>query len=140
MSLLGKAAAAIWQNVLAETLADCFGWHRREPMAERVAIPGSLRGRRHVAPHGTPAYSTLYGADTLEVPTCPGRRDLVRTMRHDVESGRESAQRFLVEAKPETPAGRPGIVGAHRCPGDIAAGAIETNQRKSRPTRALAPI
>jgi hypothetical protein len=38
-----------------------------------------------------------------------------------------------------TLAAQPGIVGVHWCLGDTAASAIETNEKKSQPTRALAP-
>ena len=175
MSLIGKAAVTIWHDVPLVALADYFEWHSREHMAERVAIPGFLRGRRYVALHGAPAYFTLYEAETLETLTGPdytgrlnnptpwtrrvapqltgnvrslcriersfgtGQGGLIMTMRYDVEPGRESAQRALLEAKLETLAGQPGIVGVHWCLGDTAASAIETNEKKGRPTRALAP-
>ena len=175
MSLLGKAAVTIWHDVPAETLADYFEWHSREHMAERVAIPGFLRGRRYVALHGAPAYVTLYEAETLETLTGPadpgrltnpppwtrrvapqltgnvrslcriersfgtGQGGLVMTMRYDVEPGREATQRALLDARLEALAGQPGIVGVHWCLGDTAASAIETNEKKSRPTKALAP-
>jgi len=71
MSLLGNAAVTIWHNVRPEARADYFEWHNREHMAERVAIPGFLRGRRYIALDGTPEFCTLYEAQSLAVLTGP---------------------------------------------------------------------
>jgi hypothetical protein len=49
MPLLGKGVAAIWHNVDAAVEADYNHWHCHEHMAERLSIPGFLRGRRYVA-------------------------------------------------------------------------------------------
>ena len=71
MSLLGKAAVAIWHDVPPATRADYFEWHNREHMAERVGIPGFLRGRRYTALRGQPEFFTLYEAKSLEALTGP---------------------------------------------------------------------
>lgn len=71
MSLLGKAAVAIWQDPLPEARADYFEWHNREHMPERVGIPGFLRGRRYCALTGQPEFFTLYEAESLDVLTGP---------------------------------------------------------------------
>lgn len=49
MSLLGKAAIAIWCDVEPAMRAEHDAWHSGEHLPERLAIPGFLRGRRHVA-------------------------------------------------------------------------------------------
>jgi hypothetical protein len=67
MSLLGKAALTIWHDVPAEARADYFEWQNREHMAERVGIPGFLRGRRYEAIEGSPEFFTLYEAAGMEV-------------------------------------------------------------------------
>lgn len=67
MSLLGKAAVAIWQDPLPEARAEYFEWHNREHMPERVGIPGFLRGRRCRALAGQPEFFTLYEAESLDV-------------------------------------------------------------------------
>ena len=67
MSLLGQAAIAIWHDVPAEARADYFEWQNREHMAERVGIPGFLRGRRYEAIEGSPEFFTLYEAAGMEV-------------------------------------------------------------------------
>ena len=72
MSLLGKAAVAIWQDPLPEARAEFFEWHNREHMPERVGIPGFLRGRRCRALAGQPEFFTLYEAESLEVLTGAG--------------------------------------------------------------------
>ncbi|MEI6301364.1 MAG: hypothetical protein WCR74_07960 [Betaproteobacteria bacterium] len=71
MSLLGNAAVTIWHDVPIAARADYFEWHNREHMAERVGIPGFLRGRRYVALHGAPEFCTLYEAQSLDVLTGP---------------------------------------------------------------------
>ena len=71
MSLLGEALVAIWHDVPREARADYFEWHNREHMAERVAIPGFLRGRRYSALAGAPEFCTLYETHSLDVLTGP---------------------------------------------------------------------
>jgi len=71
MSLLGKAAVAIWQDAPPEARAEYFEWHSREHMPERVGIPGFLRGRRYCALKGQPEFFTLYEAESLDVLTGP---------------------------------------------------------------------
>lgn len=71
MSLLGKAAVAIWQDPRPEARAEYFEWHNREHMPERAAIPGFLRGRRYAALAGAPEFFTLYEARSLDVLTGP---------------------------------------------------------------------
>src|SRR3990172_9336269 len=41
-------------------------WYRQEHLAERVGLPGFLRGRRGVALRGTPRYFAFYEADGVE--------------------------------------------------------------------------
>jgi hypothetical protein len=69
MSLLGKAAVAIWQDPPPEARAEYFEWHNREHMLERVGVPGFLRGRRYCALKGQPEFFTLYEAESLDVLT-----------------------------------------------------------------------
>lgn len=71
MSLLGNAAVAIWHEVPPAARNDYFEWHNGEHMAERVGIPGFLRGRRYAALHGAPEFCTLYEAQSLDVLTGP---------------------------------------------------------------------
>jgi len=66
MSLLGKAAVAIWQDPPPEARAEYFEWHNREHMLERAGIPGFLRGRRYCAINGQPEFFTLYEAESLD--------------------------------------------------------------------------
>ena len=46
MSLLGKAAIAIWCEIDVPLRAEHDAWHSGEHLPERLAIPGFLRGRR----------------------------------------------------------------------------------------------
>jgi hypothetical protein len=46
MALMGGAAIAIWSALDPGMLEEHDAWHCREHLAERLAIPGFLRGRR----------------------------------------------------------------------------------------------
>lgn len=46
MALLGKAAIVIWTEIAQDLLPEHDAWHAGEHFAERLAIPGFLRGRR----------------------------------------------------------------------------------------------
>ena len=43
MSLLGKAALAMWWDMAPEMKADFEDWHSHEHFPERLGIPGFLR-------------------------------------------------------------------------------------------------
>src|SRR6266700_8249106 len=44
MSLLGKAAVAMWWSVRPEQRAEFGDWHSHEHFPERMSIPGFRRG------------------------------------------------------------------------------------------------
>jgi hypothetical protein len=69
MSLSGKGAVAIWNDIREDTRADFFEWHNREHMPERVAIPGFRRGRRFTALDAQPEFFTLYETDDAKTLT-----------------------------------------------------------------------
>ena len=50
MSLAGKGAIIIWNDVTPEGMADYYAWHNNEHMPERLGIPGFQRGSRYVKP------------------------------------------------------------------------------------------
>lgn len=62
MSLFGTAVVAIWNDITPEGRETFIEWHNREHIAERIAIPGFLRGRRYGPEYGSPQYFTLYEA------------------------------------------------------------------------------
>jgi hypothetical protein len=66
MGLLGRGILAIWNDVAVGADAEFNHWHIREHLAERVAVPGFLRGRRYVALSGSPTYFTLYETETVD--------------------------------------------------------------------------
>jgi hypothetical protein len=69
--LRGEGVVALWNDVVPEGLAAFHAWHIGEHIAERVAIPGFLRGRRYAASDAAtaPAFFTLYEVETLVVLT-----------------------------------------------------------------------
>ena len=66
MSLAGKGAVAIWQDLIPEARQDYYEWHNRQHVPERLGIPGFRRARRFVAVHGGPQFYTLYEADSYD--------------------------------------------------------------------------
>lgn len=68
-----------------------------------------------------------------------GQGGLLMCWRYDVVAGTEDAHRALVEAKLRELVEQPHVVGAHLCIGDPAASAVQTAEKKTRPTKALTP-
>ena len=78
MGFLGKAALAVWLECLPAAEEDFDRWYVEEHMAERVGLPGFLRGRRHEAVRGSPRYFAFYeteGVDALQTPDYNERLD-----------------------------------------------------------------
>ena len=71
MALLGNGAMVIWHDLADGTKNDFQDWHSHEHLAERVGLPGFLRGRRCVAVSGAPVYCMVYEVDDLSVLTSP---------------------------------------------------------------------
>ena len=69
MALLGNGAMVFWHDLAPGTDQDYCDWHAHEHIAERVGIPGFLRGRRCSALSGPPAYFIMYEVDDLAVLT-----------------------------------------------------------------------
>jgi hypothetical protein len=67
MALLGKAAVTIWNDIRPEGREVFYAWHEQEHMAERVGIPGFLRGRRYIRIEAEIEWLTLYEATSLAV-------------------------------------------------------------------------
>ena len=60
MSLLGKAALAMWWDVSAEARAELEHWHAHEHFPERLAIPGFLRASRWTAVDDGEGFFVMY--------------------------------------------------------------------------------
>jgi len=91
MSLAGRGAVAIWNDITPEGRANFYAWHGQQHMPERVGIPGFLRGRRYAAIHGTPEYFTLYEAESPEVLSGP---DYAARLNHPTPWTTESIRHF----------------------------------------------
>src|SRR5713226_6426655 len=63
-ALLGQGALVLWLDVAPEMAREVDGWYIDEHMPERIDVGGYLRARRFVAIEGTPAYLTLFEAQT----------------------------------------------------------------------------
>jgi hypothetical protein len=58
---------AIFNNVASGREAEFEEWFQHEHLAERVAVPGFLIGRRHEAVSGQPRYFNFYVTQSAEV-------------------------------------------------------------------------
>ena len=69
MALLGKGAITTWNDVRPDGREVFYGWHEEEHIAERVGIPGFLRGRRYRRIEAEIEWFTLYETTTSDVLT-----------------------------------------------------------------------
>src|SRR5690349_13195133 len=58
---------AIFNNVAPGREADFEEWFQHEHLAERIAVPGFLIGRRHEAVAGLPRYFNFYLTESAQV-------------------------------------------------------------------------
>jgi hypothetical protein len=58
---------AIWHNCAPSRDSELDAWYQGEHLAERLAVPGFLLGRRHEASSGSPRYFTFYVTETPDV-------------------------------------------------------------------------
>ena len=75
MSLLGKAAVAMWWSVRAEQRSEFGDWHSHEHFPERMSIPGFRRGSRWSSTTDTEGFFVLYELEQYEVLTSKGYLD-----------------------------------------------------------------
>lgn len=75
MSLLGKAAVAMWWNVRTEQRAEWGDWHSHEHFPERLGIPGFRRGSRWTSALDPEGFFVLYELEQYETLTSRGYLD-----------------------------------------------------------------
>jgi hypothetical protein len=75
MSLLGKAAVAMWWNVRADQRAEWGDWHSHEHFPERLGIPGFRRGSRWTSTLDAEGFFVLYELEQYETLTSKGYLD-----------------------------------------------------------------
>jgi hypothetical protein len=67
--LLGQAVMINWSDVAPEHRPAYYGWHSREHMVGRVAIPGFMRGRRYIAAQASRDFLVCYEVENVAVLT-----------------------------------------------------------------------
>lgn len=72
MTLLGKAAVAMWWNIRPEQRAEFCDWHSHEHFPERMSITGFLRGSRWSSVENQEGFFVLYELDDYATLTSPG--------------------------------------------------------------------
>jgi hypothetical protein len=75
MSLLGKAAVAMWWNVSPEQRSEFGDWHSHEHFPERMNIPGFRRGSRWTSTLDAEGFFVLYELERYETLTSKGYLD-----------------------------------------------------------------
>lgn len=75
MSLLGKAAVAMWWSVRPEQRAEFGDWHSHEHFPERMSIPGFRRGARWTSTTDAEGFFVLYELEDYDVLTSKGYLD-----------------------------------------------------------------
>lgn len=71
MSLLGKAALAMWWDMAPETKAEFEDWHSHEHFPERMGIPGFLRASRWSSATGGEGFFVMYELESYETLSSP---------------------------------------------------------------------
>ena len=75
MSLLGKAAVAMWWTIRPEQRAEFGDWHSHEHFPERMSIPGFRRGSRWTSSDDAHGFFVLYELEQYDVLTSKGYLD-----------------------------------------------------------------
>jgi hypothetical protein len=71
VSLLGKAAVAMWWDMAPVHRVEFEDWHSHEHFPERMSIPGFLRGSRWSSSTGGDGFFVMYELDAYETLTSP---------------------------------------------------------------------
>jgi hypothetical protein len=72
MALSGKAAVAMWWDILPAQREEFQEWHSREHFPERMGIEGFLRGSRWSHIDGGTGFFVMYELASYETLTSPG--------------------------------------------------------------------
>jgi hypothetical protein len=75
MSLLGKAAVAMWWNIRPERRAEFGDWHSHEHFPERMSIPGFRRGSRWTSTLDQEGFFVLYELEQYDTLMSKGYLD-----------------------------------------------------------------
>jgi hypothetical protein len=66
MALIGQGVLIIWHAMTPEGDQEMIRWHDKEHVAERVGIPGFLRGRRYDSAERPREYLDVYETENAE--------------------------------------------------------------------------
>lgn len=111
MTLLGRGAVTIWNDIEPAGREVFYAWHEQEHMIERVGIPGFLRGRRYIAIDAEIEWFTLYETTTAAVLSGP---DYLARLNSPTEWTRRAVREFrnVTRGLTEVVAGRGATDGA----------------------------
>lgn len=105
MTLLGRGAVTIWNDIDPAGREIFYAWHEQEHMIERVGIPGFLRGRRYIAIDAEIEWFTLYETTTGAVLS---GEDYLARLNNPTDWTRKAVMEFrnVTRGLTETVAGR----------------------------------
>lgn len=105
MTLLGRGAVTIWNDIVPTGREIFYAWHEQEHMIERVGIPGFLRGRRYIGIDAEIEWFTLYETTTGAVLS---GEDYLARLNSPTEWTRKAVMEFrnVTRGLTETVAGR----------------------------------
>jgi len=124
MSLLGKAALAMWWNMAPDMREDFEHWHSHEHFPERLGIPGFRRSSRWTSATGGDGVFVMYELEDyrvlsspeylarLNAPTpwstkmMPHHRNMVRSQSHVLETRGGAVARHALTVRLAPAAGR----------------------------------
>jgi hypothetical protein len=66
MALIGQGVLIIWYTMTPEGDLEMVRWHDKQHVAERVGIPGFLRGRRYDIVGNPRGYLNIYETESVE--------------------------------------------------------------------------
>ena len=66
MPLRGQGVLIIWHGITPEADRDMIRWHNTEHVAERIGVPGFLRGRRYKDAQHALQYLDLYETEDVD--------------------------------------------------------------------------
>lgn len=124
MSLMGKAALAMWWDVTSDIRGEFEDWHSHEHYRERLGIPGFLRANRWSQTDGGEGVFQMYELEDYEVVTSnaylerlnaptpwstkmmPHHRNMVRSQCRVLETGGGSVARHALTVRFSSVAGK----------------------------------
>jgi hypothetical protein len=120
MTLKGKAALAVWNDLAPEGRTAFQAWHSKEHVPARLSQSQTLRARRYCAVADGPAYFTLYEATSAKEFQRPLQTTAPSALEQEVEKHFVPGERLLSEVLGTFGAAQGGLLFTCSYPVDLA--------------------